>query len=138
MGNPALVVVTKSHHDSLAQELRAQGVNVDGAIERETYMSFDADKELDTVCFFDAVRGLRVAASKVGKKHPRVAICGERAGRLWADGKIDEALRLEQFADELAKNHAVDILCAYPLSSSRGNDDALKSILELHSAVHSN
>jgi len=59
---------------------------------------------------------------KAGKEHPRVAFCGERAGRLWPEGKADEAIRLEQFCGELVRSHDVDVLCAYPLPHNREDD----------------
>jgi len=67
-------------------------------------------------------RSLSAAAFKAGKRHPRVAVCGERAGRLWAEDKTDEALRLEQLLNELAKHDDVDILCPYPMPQGRQKD----------------
>jgi DNA-binding NarL/FixJ family response regulator len=148
-GNPALVLVTRSHGDSLLVRLRAEGVDVDAAIQQGTYISLDAADELskimvdglpDPVRFFEGLGGLIKAASTAAKaEHPRVAFCGERVGLLWAEGKTDAAIRLEQFCNELAKTHEVDMLCAYPLCGFRGEEDerAFKRICAEHSAVHS-
>jgi hypothetical protein len=68
-----------------------------------------------------AIRGLSKAASKAAKELPRVAVCGERTGRFWAEGKVDEAIRLEQLLNELAKHHGIDILCPYPIE--HGQED---------------
>ena len=70
-------------------------------------------------------------------KYPRVAFCGECIGRLWAEGKRDAAIRLEQGCNELAKTHAVDLLCAYPFRGVHGEEDelALQRIYAEHSAV---
>ena len=38
-------------------------------------------------------------------EHPRVAVCGERVGLLWAEGKTDAAIRLEQLCNDLVKKH---------------------------------
>ena len=128
----AIVLVTESHRTALLQELRTQGVNIDGAIERGTCLSFDADVAPDPVRFLEAINGVRVAAATAGKAHPRIAFCGERAGRLWAAGRTAEAVRLEQLCGELA--HDVDILCAYPVPYT--NDDrALTRICAEHTAV---
>lgn len=69
-----------------------------------------------------------------GKKHSRVAFCGERAGRLWAEGNTDEAIELEQLFYDLAKEQQVDILCVYPLPKGRDGGPALDSIFAQHSA----
>ena len=64
--------------------------------------------------------------------HPRVAFCGERAGRLWAAGRTAEAVQLEQLCGELAQD--VDILCAYPVPYAN-DDQALTRICAEHTAV---
>jgi DNA-binding NarL/FixJ family response regulator len=134
-GDAAIVLVSESHRDSLLQRLYLQEVDVDGAIQRGTYLSLDADKPPDPVRVLEAVQGLREAASAAGKDYPRVAVCGERAGRLWSEGRTDEAMRLEQLCNELARSQDIDILCTYPLPRGQQDDPALKSIRAEHSAV---
>ncbi len=131
-GDAAIALVTEPHRTDLLQELRAQGVDVDGAIERGTCLSFDADVAPDSVQFLAAIDGVRAAAAKAGKAHPRVAFCGERAGRLWAAGRTAEAVQLEQLCGELAAD--VDILCAYPVPYT-DDDQALTRICAEHTAV---
>jgi len=128
----AIALATESHRRRLRQELRAQGVDIDGAIERGIYLSFDADVAPDPVRFLEAIDGARAAAATAGKAYPRVAFCGERAGRLWAAGRTAEAVQLEQFCSELA--HDVDILCAYPLPYTK-DDQALTRVCAEHTAV---
>ncbi len=130
--NAAIALVTESHRRRLLQELRRQGVDIDDAIERGTYRSFDADVAPDPVRFLEAIDGVRAAAAKAGKAHPRVALCGERAGRLWAAGRTAEAVQLEQLCSELA--HDVDILCLYPVPYTKDNR-ALTRICAQHTAV---
>jgi len=128
----AIVLVTESHRTHLGQELRAQGVDIDGAIERGTCRFFDADVAPDPVRFLEAIDGVRAAAATAGNAHPRVALCGERAGRLWAAGRTAEAVQLEQLCGELADD--VDILCAYPVPYTN-DDQALTRICAEHTAV---
>jgi len=135
-GNAAIVLATESHRDSLLQKLRAQGVQIDAAIQQGTYISLDANEPTDPVEFLEAIRGLREAAAMARKKSPRVAFCGERAGRLWAEGKTDEAIQLEQLCDDLAKGQEVDILCVYPLPKRQDAVPALDSIFAQHSAAY--
>ena len=128
----AIVLATKSHRTDVLQALRRQGVDIDGAIERGTCLSFDADVAPDAARFLEAIDRARAAAASGGKARPRVAFCGERAGRLWAAGRTAEAVQLEQFCGELA--HDVDILCAYPVVYTTG-DQALARICAEHTAV---
>jgi DNA-binding response OmpR family regulator len=128
----AIVLLTESHRTPLLEELRTQGVDIDGAIERGTCLSFDADVAPDPVRFLEAINAVRAAAANAGKAHPRVAFCGERAGRLWAAGRTDEAVQLERICGELA--HDVDILCAYPVPYT-DDDQALTRICAEHTAV---
>src|SRR5262249_21941666 len=134
-GNPAIVWATESHSQRLLERLRTRGVDIDAAIQRGTYLSPDAAETADLDRMIEAVRGLSDAASKAGKKHPRVAVCGERAGRLWAEGKTDGAIRLEQILNELAKQCDIDILCPYPLPRGQEHDEALMTICAEHTLV---
>ncbi len=128
----AIALVTESHRTRLLQELRTQGVDIDGAIQRGTYLSFDADVAPDPIRFLEAINGVREGAAKAGKAYPRVAFCGERAGRLWAAGRTAEAVQLEQLCSELAQD--VDILCAYPVPYTE-DDRVLTRICAEHTAV---
>jgi DNA-binding NarL/FixJ family response regulator len=134
-GDAAMVLVTESHRNDLADGLRVRGVDVAAAIRRGTYVSLDAAVAPDPVQLLEAVWGLREAAAKAGKQRPRVAVCGERAGRLWAKGKTNEAIQLEQFCDGLAKTYEVDILCVYPSPEGHEEHPKFKSICEEHSAI---
>ena len=134
-GNPAIVLVSESHRNDLLDGLRVRGVNVAEAIRRGRYISLDAAVAPDPVRFLEALRGLMEAAARAGKNRPRVAVCGERAGRLWAEGKADEAMQLEQFCDSLAKTYEVDILCVYPWPQGQEEHPSFKTIRAEHSAV---
>jgi CheY-like chemotaxis protein len=148
-GNPAIVIATGSHRDSLVQRLKAKGVDVDAAIRRGAYVSVDAADTLSTFMvndwpdqarFFEGFSKRILSASKAAMtEHPRVAIFGEGVALLCAEGKRDAAIRVEQLSNDLVKTHDVNILCAYPFSTFRGEEDerAFKTICAEHSAVHS-
>ena len=147
--NAAIALVTKSHQESLRQRLKAEGVDTDDAIQQGTFILLDVadtlatllvDGSPDPVRFLEDFSGLIKEAAKAAKaEQPRVAFCGECLGRLWAEGKTDAAIRLEQVCDELIKTHEVDILCAYPLRSFHDEEDEhiFQSICAEHSAVYS-
>ena len=128
----AIVLATEAHRTHLLRELRTQGVDIDGAIERGTCLSFDADAATDPARFLGAIDTVRAAAVEAGKAIPRVAFFGERAGRLWAVGRTAEAIQLEEFCGELAPD--VDILCAYPVPYTN-DDQELTRVCSEHTAV---
>ena len=94
----------------------------------------------DSARFFAVAGGLIEAAAKAARQpHHGVVVCGEGTPVLWAEGKADAAIRLEQLCDEVAKAFGLDMLCGYALSSFHGEEDehAFQSICAEHSAVYS-
>jgi DNA-binding NarL/FixJ family response regulator len=147
-GNAAIVFATKPHRDSLLQRLKAQGLDADTAIRQGAYVSLDAADTLSTFVvngwpdadrFFEGFRNLIYSASNAAKeKRPRVAICGEGVALLWAEGKREAAIRLEQLSNILVETYKVDILCAYRFSLLIQEDEhAFGTICAEHSAVYS-
>jgi hypothetical protein len=129
--------------------LKAQGVDVDAATQQGTYIQLDVNKAFstfmvngmpDSARFFAVAGGLIEAAAKAARQpHHGVVVCGEGNSVLWAEGKADAAIRLEQLWDEVGKTLGVDILCGYALSGFHGEEDehAFQSICAEHSAVYS-
>jgi len=136
-GNAAIVWATEPHRASLLERLCTQSVDIDAAIQRGIYIASDVTEPADLVRMLEVLRCLSEQATKAGREHPRVAVCGERAGRLWAEGKTDEAIRLEQLLNELAERQDIDILCPYPTPQGQEENPAFKSICAEHTAVHS-
>jgi DNA-binding NarL/FixJ family response regulator len=148
-GRAAIVVITESHRDGLVSRLKVQGIDVDAATQQGTYIQLDVNKTLstfmvndmpDSTRFFSVVGGLIEAAAKAARQqHHGVVVCGEGTSVLWAKGKADAAIRVEQLWDEVGKSFGVDILCGYALSSFHGAQDehVFQSICREHSAVYS-
>ena len=136
-GNAGIVWATESHRINLLQCLRQHGVDVEAAIRQGTYIAADVSEPPDAARIDGAINALKEAAAKTGNTHPRVAVCGERAGLLWAEGKTDSAIRLEQSLNQLAKSHEIDILCTYPSPAAQHqqDDDAVRAVCAEHSAV---
>jgi DNA-binding NarL/FixJ family response regulator len=147
--NAAIALVTKSHQESLRERLKAECVDVDSAIQQGTFILVDVaetlatllvDGVLDSVRAFEGFSHLIEAASKAAKaEHPRVAICCQCKGSLWAEGNTDAAIQLEQCCNDLAETHEIDFLCAYPSSDSHDGKDEheFQIITSEHSAVYS-
>lgn len=147
-GNAAIVFATKVHRDMLLEELKAQDVDADVCIQNGAFVALDAADTLsmfmvhdrpDQDRFLESFGNLIASASKAARaKHPRVAIFGEGAALLWAEGKREAAIQLEHLGDDLARTRKVDILCAYPFNLHiQGDKHWFEAIRAEHSAVQS-
>jgi DNA-binding NarL/FixJ family response regulator len=147
-GNSAILLFTKSHQKMLHQRLKADHIDVDGAIRQGTFISLDFDDAFakfmaggspDPIRYHENYRSLIDAAYNAATaEQARVACCGEGTGHLYAEGKTAAALRLEQVCSSIAKRKNVDMLCAFPSSCLHAEEDKdlIKSICAEHSAVH--
>jgi hypothetical protein len=135
--NPAVVWATEPHKEKLRRELRRMGINVDAAIRAGLYLASDVSEPPDAERLVVRFTSLREAAIRAGNEHPRIAVCGERAGRMCGEGQTDVALQLEQNLNQLANAHGLDILCIYPFPTSLQEEIAVKTICGEHSAVSS-
>jgi DNA-binding NarL/FixJ family response regulator len=131
-GNGVVVASTESHRNRLLEKLQDCGVDMVTAIEQGRYRSLDVDDVLSTfmmndmpdpVRFFEVVGGLIAAASAATGPQSRVAVCGECASILWAQGKADAAIQVEQLCNQLTKRYEMDILCGFSLSSFYREED---------------
>jgi len=148
-GRAAIVAVTESHGDGLVSRLKEHGLDVDAVTQQGTYIQLDVDKTFSTFMvndmpdatrFFQIVGGLIEAAAKAARQpHHGVVLCGEGTSVLWAEGKADATIRVEQLWDEVGKTFGVDILCGYALGNFHGEKDEhdFQSICAEHSAVYS-
>jgi len=148
-GDSALVIATKSHREGLARRLTSRGLDLAPAITRSRYLSLDAAETLSTFMADgrpDGARFSRVigsvitslgAAAQPEDEHPRVAAFGEMVALLWAEGKRDAAIRLEQLWNELAKKHSFRLHCAYPIRffSQEKDGELLRELCREHSQV---
>ena len=147
IGNPAFFIGTALHRNAILERLHAESPDIRTAIRQGKYLALDAIEFLsnfmvndmpDPGWFLkvadDSIVGARKGANG---EHWRVAACGECASILWAQGKADAAIRLEELWNQIARTYNVDILCGYPLESLRHEEDSytFRRICEEHSAV---
>jgi signal transduction histidine kinase len=146
-GDSAVVIATKAHRDGLAQQLRARGFDLTTARLRGQYVALDAAETLSEFMVdgwpdegrFTTLMGDVIArvASPHGNEKPRVAAFGEMVALLWAEGKPEAAIRLEQLWNTLAKTCAFCLYCAYPMSGFNHEEQG-KQLLKIcaeHSRV---
>ena len=147
VGDAAVVVATASHSQELERRLSARGLDTAKAMRQGRYVTLDASKTLsrfmvngsvDKSRFHDIIGGvLTQVRSTVDGEGCRIAVFGELVALLWAAGKPQEAIRVEQFWNELARNHSFSLLCAYPVTGF-SNDGHIGSFLKMcgqHSGV---
>ena len=120
-GDAAVIICTPEHLTSVDACLGAGGLDVAALREQGQYVSLDAGKTLeqfivngrpDRIRFSDVVGGhlLRTHAT-----YPRVRAFGEMVALLWAQGKSQAALELEELWNELLGYHPFSLMCAYSL-----------------------
>ena len=146
-GNAVIVAATEVHQSALLETLYEGGVNLSAVIDQERYLTLDIAETLSTfmvndlpdpVRFHKVTSDLVALAAKASKgKPPKVAVCGECAPTLWAQGNADAAIQLEHLWDEIAKTHDMDVLCGYVLTSFQHEQETLirERICAEHSAV---
>ena len=132
-GNSVIVVVTGSHREGILQKLQEHKVDISACIERGSYVAVDVDEMLLTFMrndmpeparFFKVAGDRITAAARAAAKHPsRVLVCGECASVLWAQGKTDAAVKVEQLCNQLTKLYDIDILCGFTLNSFYCEED---------------
>ena len=132
-GNAIIVAVTEPHRKSLFQRLQEHGVDCAASMEQGRYIPLDVTETLSTFMvndLLDPMRFLRVvgdliaaAARTTAGEQSRVAVCGECASILWAQGNADAAIEVEQLCNQLTKRYEMDILCGFSLSSFYREED---------------
>jgi DNA-binding NarL/FixJ family response regulator len=147
-GNAAIVVATESHRNNLVPRLQARGIDIATVTKQSRYIAVDAAESLttcmvgdalDPVQFMEIFAKLIVAARNAAQnEHLRVAVFGECAQLLWAQGNAHAAIQDEELCNELVKLYDVDILCGYSVESPRESMDSavLHRICAEHAAVH--
>jgi len=146
-GDATIMMAAQPHLEGVAQSLRAQGLDIDDAIQGGSHIALDAKELLASIMeggvpdcdqFIERLNSLVVSASQAMKKsNRRVAIAGECCGLLCAEGNIDAAVQIEEKGNELIQaNGNVDILCTYPMPLFKQGDSTFERVCSLHQAVH--
>ena len=147
-GSGAIVIATPLHQDILLTGLHSDGLNIGQEIEQGRYIAVNAtdiistltvDHTLDTARFLDAIGQLVLRAAKAANtEHAPVAMFGEGAQLLCAQGNVEAAIQDEKLCNELIKMYDVDILCGYAVDSlpGRAEHNVFERICAEHSVVH--
>jgi CheY-like chemotaxis protein len=148
-GDAAISILTLSLRNRLHRKLEAEGCDITAATQQGRYLPVEpadvhatllVNDQPDAARFMKASGDLLASALKAATgKHPRVAVCGECATILHAQGKAEAAVELERIWNELATMYNVDSLCGYPVNRFRSEDQSanFQRICAEHSAVYS-
>jgi DNA-binding NarL/FixJ family response regulator len=137
-GKPVMTITTNQHRKALLERLGKQGVPVNASMLLGACVWLDAAQAAPREVVDVVTRFIQTNSKTANGSQTRLALCGELAGRLWAEGRMDEALQIEHFCNELASKMALDILCAYPLGSFQGEIlQSLKKVSDQHSGIFS-
>ncbi len=148
-GNAAIVIATEAHRDQLLAALWASNVDFDAAVKQGRYIVLDASQTLarfmaNGMIHFGRCRetfgALILQALQSAKKQTaRVAVFGECAQLLLAQGNVEAAIQMERFGNQLMEKYDMDILCGYSLHGLHDVMDGLiyEQICAEHSIVRS-
>jgi PAS domain S-box-containing protein len=146
-GDCGIVIATKPHRDGIAQRLASHGLNTTVAIAQGRYVTLDAAETLAKFMIDgqpDPERFTRVIGEVIvrvkrsaGHERARLAAFGEMVALLWAEGKKDAAIRLEQLWNSLADTYSFSLRCAYPMKgfSQGSHSEPFLKICAEHSSV---
>ena len=125
-GDTSLVIATRVHREGLAEGLRLRNIDASAATKAGRLIVLDAAETLarfivgggpDQERFQNTVGALvSQAANRTAPGH-RLVVFGEMVALLWAEGKRDATVRLEELWNDLAAQHGFDLLCGYPMGA---------------------
>lgn len=140
IGDGAVVLATAPHRAELEKRLAARGLETVKAAVQGRYISLDASETLlrimvkgqvDENRFNDVISGvLSQIKLALGEGDCRIAVFGELVALLWAEGKGQEAIRIEQLWNKMSEKYSFSLLCAYPMAGF-GNERHIEPFLKI-------
>jgi PAS domain S-box-containing protein len=133
-GEAAVIVATPEHRLALARNLAAQGVDISEAARQGRYIALDAAETLslftlegwpEPARFAECLGGVLTRARGAAvNPHSPVAVFGEMVALLWAEGKFEAALQLEQLWNDLSRTQSFHLRCAYSVGAFGTEEEA--------------
>ena len=143
-GEGAVVIATAEHRAQIAAGLRASGIDVDQAMQTWRYAALDASETLDKIMadgqldesrFVDVVGGIVGRTSACNAKR-RIRAFGEMVALLWAAGRPEAAIALEELWNRLAQRLSFSLLCGYPIRGfPTEHSAAFRAVCAAHAQV---
>jgi PAS domain S-box-containing protein len=144
-GDAALVVLAEDDHAPLIERLLRRGIDVDSAVledrlfllrAAETLASFIVEGWPEKTLLFKTAEPILKRAKKSAGSNS-VLVYGEMVALLWAQGKSEAAIYVEELWSELQTRHPFALRCAYPMSGFAGerHEAGFLRVCELHDRV---
>ena len=146
-GNAVIVLASDAHRQALLQKLQTRGFDLGAVINSGSYISMDAGDFLSSLMVGDQPDPnqlekvlssvLEQAAKAPNGAARRVFACGECAPSLWAQGKVNAALRVEELWAAVSQKYEVSTLCGYISVDLQEEEQqrVFQAIRSVHSAV---
>lgn len=144
-GEPVLAIASSAHREAFERCLAGAGIDVDRAARTGQLLLLDAVETLDAVMVdgeprrdrFRAVVGGAVEALACGPFRGRVRAYGDMVDVLSRSGSLGAAARLEEMWNDLARVHALSLMCAYAIANFADDRHAhdMQLVLGAHSFV---
>ena len=142
-GDVAVLIVTPSHRDLIADSFRARGSDLIAESESGRLALVDADTALasfmrgvspDRDLFRENIGGL---IERISAGSARTCAFGEMVDVLWRAGNAAGAIELEQLWNDLSQELSFSLLCGYGLASFASTEsyEQFEQICSLHSRV---
>jgi len=128
-GDSCVFVGTESHRISLEQKLADRGFDIDRFRKSGRLVCVDASQVLSTFMVDEwpnegsFIGAIETVLGRVSKTR-ELRVFGEMVAVLWADGRRQAAVRLEEMWNAFMRTHALSLCCAYPLHSFSSDADA--------------
>jgi anti-sigma regulatory factor (Ser/Thr protein kinase) len=138
----AVVLATSRHRREIEEWLSLSGIDLAGSARRGNYQAVDVEEVLARLACEDHDVDVELFAKLLdawtgdnGDGQP-VHAFGELVGALWADGRIEAALQIEDVWCELTERKRVSALCAYPSDvTANATATAVEGVIGRHSAT---
>jgi DcmR-like sensory protein len=144
-GEAAIVIATPPHREMIGVQLGARGIDVAQARSQGSYVDLDA---ADTMAKFmidgrpDRARFIRVIGDMITQARPKaqfpiVRAFGEMVALLWAQGRQEAAIDVEELWNQLLGHHPFSLMCGYPIEGLGDPDSpTVRQMMASHTKAH--
>ena len=144
-GEAAIVIATSEHREMVGVQLGARGIDVIEMRKHGAYVDLDAaetmskfmvDGQPDRKRFVEVIGGT-ITQVRPKARFPIVRAYGEMVALLWAQGRQDAAINLEELWNDLLGHHPFSLMCGYPIEGL-GNPDSptVQKMMATHTKAH--
>jgi hypothetical protein len=144
-GEAGIVIATPEHRAMIQVQLEAQGIDVAEMRKQGSYLDLDAaetmslfmvDGKPDRARFVEVIGGM-ITFARPKARFPIVRAYGEMVALLWAQGRQEAAIDLEELWNELLGHHPFSLMCGYPIEGLGEPDSpTVRQMMAAHSKAH--